>query len=290
MSWAAAIGAGASILGGLIGSKSDSDIAASNVKYQKQFAQEGIRWKVDDAKAAGIHPLYALGAQTHSFAPNQITGSPLGRGIADAGQQISRAATAASTQKQRTLAAAPLLALQVQKAGADIEYTRALTRRVNNPAQLPPPMPDGSPHYDNTTDVQRVKTTQSEIPATAQNAPSLQAGHIPYNQIIDAGDHLIMGPSKPFKDASEERMDLSIMHFWDETIMGKSARQMAKRIKFKFPMSTGMKRIGNKYYPLFGKKPFKSKFRSRQKSTRRTYKLAPARSSSRRSKWRKARQ
>lgn len=28
---------------------------------QREFAQQGIRWKVEDAKAAGLHPLYALG-------------------------------------------------------------------------------------------------------------------------------------------------------------------------------------------------------------------------------------
>lgn len=39
---------------------------------QKQFAQLGIRWKVEDANAAGIHPLAALGANTMSYTPVQI--------------------------------------------------------------------------------------------------------------------------------------------------------------------------------------------------------------------------
>ena len=54
-----------SVVSGLFG-KSEAD---KNIKYQKQFAQHGIRWKVEDAKAAGLHPLYALGANTHSFTP-----------------------------------------------------------------------------------------------------------------------------------------------------------------------------------------------------------------------------
>lgn len=47
----------------------DSNTALKNAKHQmgqnKEFAQKGIRWKVADAKAAGIHPLYAMGASTN---------------------------------------------------------------------------------------------------------------------------------------------------------------------------------------------------------------------------------
>lgn len=37
-----------------------------NEKMQYDFAQNGISWKVQDAKRSGIHPLYALGASTQS--------------------------------------------------------------------------------------------------------------------------------------------------------------------------------------------------------------------------------
>ena len=41
---------------------------------QREFAQNGIRWKVADAEAAGIHPLAALGAQTTPYQPVSIGG------------------------------------------------------------------------------------------------------------------------------------------------------------------------------------------------------------------------
>lgn len=45
----------------------------SNMEYnaalQREFAQHGIQWKVADAQAAGVHPLYALGGGTPSFSP-----------------------------------------------------------------------------------------------------------------------------------------------------------------------------------------------------------------------------
>jgi hypothetical protein len=51
--------------GDLLGIKSQESANDQNIKMQREFAQKGIRWKVSDAKKAGIHPLYALGASTH---------------------------------------------------------------------------------------------------------------------------------------------------------------------------------------------------------------------------------
>lgn len=39
---------------------------------QREFAQMGVRWKVADAYAAGIDPLVAMGAQTHSATPTAV--------------------------------------------------------------------------------------------------------------------------------------------------------------------------------------------------------------------------
>lgn len=39
------------------------------IALQREFAQQGIRWRVEDAKAAGIHPLAAVGASGASYSP-----------------------------------------------------------------------------------------------------------------------------------------------------------------------------------------------------------------------------
>lgn len=85
----AAAGAGSSsgllgsllgVFGGLFGDK-------KNRNFQREFAQNGISWKVADAKRAGIHPLYALGASTQmpSFGVGQT-----GRAIQDAGEKVAK--------------------------------------------------------------------------------------------------------------------------------------------------------------------------------------------------------
>ena len=51
-------------------------LARQEYQNQKEFAQHGLRWKVEDAKQAGINPLVALGASTHS--PSASIGSSSG--------------------------------------------------------------------------------------------------------------------------------------------------------------------------------------------------------------------
>lgn len=102
----ALIGGASSILGGLLGGSSARSAAASNARAQKEFAQYGIRWKVADAKAAGIHPLAALGAQTHSFSPSYVGDNSMGAALASAGQDIGRAVSATATEQERRSAEA----------------------------------------------------------------------------------------------------------------------------------------------------------------------------------------
>jgi len=110
----ALIAAGASVAGGYLGQKSAEKQADKNIALQKEFAQSGIQWKVADAKAAGVHPLYALGASTHSFAPVSI-GTPLADSIGKAGQFLGRAADASSSPTTR----AAVVSEQAQKLQLD---------------------------------------------------------------------------------------------------------------------------------------------------------------------------
>lgn len=108
------ISAGANLVGGIMSQNAQQDYNAQqlhqtelNRKTQEEFAKKGIRWKVADAKAAGIHPLYALGAQTSSFSNVSLGGVPetgLAQGLANAGQDISRAVNATRTQPERDAA------------------------------------------------------------------------------------------------------------------------------------------------------------------------------------------
>jgi len=96
----ALIGAGASLASSLLGNKENAKARNQEYQQQKEFAQSGIQWKAEDARKAGIHPLYAMGANTVSYAPQSVGGSDFS-GLANAGQEIGRSidATRSSAAK-----------------------------------------------------------------------------------------------------------------------------------------------------------------------------------------------
>lgn len=95
-----AIAAGASLLGGVLGQRSQEKQARRNEALQREFAQSGVQWRVEDAKAAGVHPAVALGASLPS-ASSVSVGDSIGPAMAHAGQNISRAISATSSSQQR---------------------------------------------------------------------------------------------------------------------------------------------------------------------------------------------
>lgn len=140
------VGTGISALSSIIGGSMKNDaaekIAAQNIANQREFAQKGIQWKVQDAKAAGIHPLFALGASTNSFS-NVVGGEGLGEGIEKAGQDIGRAVSATGDREARLLQLKKLqLDVDGQQTANDIAKTDLASRvaKLTQPGN-PPPVP-----------------------------------------------------------------------------------------------------------------------------------------------------
>lgn len=129
-----------SLIGGKMSADATEDAAAMNAASQKEFAQHGIRWKVADAKAAGVHPLYALNAQTHSFAPSYVGGTQMGEGIAQAGQNIDRAVQTTMDSTQRLQER--LLLAQVQGQEIENAFKASQIARLDHSAQMGPSMPN----------------------------------------------------------------------------------------------------------------------------------------------------
>lgn len=102
--------------------KSQEGIHRENVALQKEFAQHGIRWKVEDAQAAGVHPLFALSGMPASYSPAIPVGSPVGEALSRMGQNLSRAVAAQETVEQRQLR---LSSMEAQAARADADRAQA---------------------------------------------------------------------------------------------------------------------------------------------------------------------
>lgn len=163
MVWGSVISAAASLAGGLMNRSASNDandanreIASADRDFQmhkldrdealqKQFAQEGIRWRVADAKAAGLHPLFAISGQMPSYSPSTFIPSQpsiqpdfsMGKAISDAGQDIGRAVTAtmSDTERQQTR----VNQLSIERGELENELLRSQIAREK--AQMGPPMP-----------------------------------------------------------------------------------------------------------------------------------------------------
>lgn len=85
------IGAGSSLAGGMINATTSKIIAREQMRLQKEFAQNGIQWRVEDAKKAGLHPLYAIGASGATYTPVSQDSSAMGNAVADAGAYLGKA-------------------------------------------------------------------------------------------------------------------------------------------------------------------------------------------------------
>lgn len=123
----------------------DKELQAQNIANQKEFAQHGIRWKVADAQASGLHPLAALGAQTSSFS-NVIGGDiPIAKtDFGGMGQDIGRAMDAATTQDERKDRMGQAIARTAQVFGLEkmnLENEVLKSDLALKRAQLGPPLP-----------------------------------------------------------------------------------------------------------------------------------------------------
>lgn len=213
-----AISAGA----GLIGGKMEADATAKNNRLQmiqavenrelqKQFAKEGIQWRVADARAAGIHPLAALGAQTASFSPIQLGTSPesgMGNALASAGQDIGRAISATSTTAGR--ANQQVQALQLENMSLQNDLLRS--QIAKNVSQVGPPMPAlhqkqliPGQGQTNSASTGLVDIKPAEVTTSVPGAPNVQAGINPEVAFFDAGEgRYSINPGANIKNAIDD--------------------------------------------------------------------------------------
>lgn len=141
-------------IGSLIGGKMDRDQAEEQQQrsydQQKEFAQMGIRWKVADAVAAGLHPLAALGANTTSFSPISVGSSDFGGSLGRMGQDIGRAAEAHLDSNDRRLKDAMVAKAEAEAEHAVLQNTQ-LKAEIARQSQVGPGIPSVAPWMGQNT-------------------------------------------------------------------------------------------------------------------------------------------
>lgn len=142
------ISAGASLLGGLFGRKQTRSDNRQLLQHQDRWNQRsldfatrqfesGIQTRVADAKKAGIHPLFALGASGGGGSPSfsvggGVSGNALGEGIARAGASLGRAAGRDPLARELHNAQVANLEAQTAKSNAEALYFASEARKGVN--------------------------------------------------------------------------------------------------------------------------------------------------------------
>lgn len=118
---ASVVDAAGNIFGARESAKATREANELNANLQREFAQHGLRWKVEDGVRAGLHPLVAAGAQTYGASPSYVGDSSMGEAFARTGQNISRAISATRTETERRIAALSVASAELEVEGRSID-------------------------------------------------------------------------------------------------------------------------------------------------------------------------
>lgn len=233
----ALISGASSLLGGIIGNRSQDRANDANAAMQREFAQQGIRWKVADAKAAGIHPLYALGANTNMPSSAYVGSTSMGNAISNMGQDISRAVAATRTADER---AATALALENQALSNEFLRAQIQGQQQRNAQQIGPGMPSAvsSPVLPGdvvTRDL--VETKPGSVYSARSGDPSAIAG--PATPGYQEHDFGWLGKWKLLSDTAGQGLEDMEMAKYVATALGNmpaGARQFFSNLAKNHPM------------------------------------------------------
>ena len=215
------ISAGANLVGGFMNRQSAKEanatnerIAQQNVALQREFAQSGIQWKVADAKAAGIHPLAALGAQTTSFSPVSVgatADNSMGTAFSAAGQDLSRAINATRSSGEKVDAFQKTVQqLTLQKMGLENELLASQVRKTNQ-AGVTPPLPSITDRYlipgqSGSGLTPSIKDQPLERVTPHPSSPSQEPGALTDTGYARTQTGLAPVPSKDVKERIEDNL------------------------------------------------------------------------------------
>lgn len=209
------IGAAGSLFGGSKDREAAEQQQFQNYLNQKEFAQMGIRWRVEDAKAAGLHPLYALQGSGATFSPNPIV-TNFGESFSRAGQDLGRAASALVSPNEKAMTSAQLevAASQAAKNWAEASYwSSAAARGRQGAVGTQEPAPITVPGVD-------IHALAPMGQVVGKELPEFGGPHITDQPAKRAWDVYTVGPNVPMLLPSGSNMAEALESVSESTLMG----------------------------------------------------------------------
>ena len=194
---AALVGAGASVLGGIFDRKASKQQSASDRAYTAQRDDSRFQRATKDAKAAGLHPLFALGAGgagSPSFIAGQSqSGSALGdavRGAGRVGQAHYKSKIPTRDPLSQELAQLQVENARVTLAGNKLDLIEQ--QRLLSKNQLV------TQSAASSQEIPRLDDQMRTIRPGGQVVP--QPGYQKVSILVPGGKRLIIGPSATAED------------------------------------------------------------------------------------------
>lgn len=256
-------GAG-SLFGGEKAADATAAANAANAKLQTTFAQKGISWKVADAKSAGIHPLYALGANTISAQPSYVGASNnnIGHAADQMGQGLSRAMT---SQQNAEVKKIQLESMQEELKNRKLdnlikqqEYDSILRRSSGdqNPVNHPYVAPNNVSQSSTAPGAAVNLVKPDRVASPDRKNLDTESGSHPSVQFFKTKTGLRSGMSDRFKQSSEDSFIQEAPWYWDNIVQpwfsNNVSKPTMKEMRTNFPGATGMKFEGNEWRPTYG--------------------------------------
>jgi len=209
-------------IAGALGKLVDTGVSLWNSnedrEQQKEFAKRGIQWRVKDAEKAGVHPLFALGAQTTSYAP---TVGPA-TNFSGIGQDISRAVESTTPEASRMdQYTKTLQTLQVQRAGLENELLASKIAMLRQP---------GSPPAPPTADQRWLLDGQGSVPSLVQSSTMYRTSSDPVEPYMEPGAINELGYSRTSSGGWAPVMSGDVKQRLEEDLPGMLMWNMRNRV------------------------------------------------------------
>lgn len=200
------------LAGGYMNDKANERQSELDYQRQKEFAQNSIQWKAQDAIKAGFHPLAALGTQSASYSPSGMAGGGVGDALANTGQALSRGVRQALDTQARKNSKLDLEIKQEQLKQSRLQTAsmqKSLARMGQNPKpEVAAVIPKASP--SRPAPLTKVK------PASTNNRTVKNEKH--GFELMNWGNGYKIVPSQEMSDGSDAQVGLSIANTVDRLL------------------------------------------------------------------------
>lgn len=216
-------------LGNERSNKNAKAMADENIRQQREFAQHGLTWKIDDAfrNADRVHPIYSIGASGPSYTPvsaNFSADTSLGNAVAAAGQDIGRAVNATATNRQRVDAftvAAQKLSLEKGSLENELLRSELASKNARLRQVAMPPFPNPSAQYaiPGQGATEFTKPTPLDTVPGVPGQPQSEGGAITDVGYARTGTGWAPVPSKDVKERIEDDFIQQSLHTMRNNVM-----------------------------------------------------------------------